>query len=161
MAHRMVILPTGPALSQVLLQNISRISGAFVENASFKGLENTENPVPSVLITARSSRNAYTAERLVQRAAMEVRHLDHHLSVYAKGRTRPHTDLVYSYFLLLHQKNICAPTQTLQSLHQVVRTVQNTRCTRLVPRGSAYGLFSTHKISFTTTPRIHLGRKEL
>lgn len=76
MTVRMVVLPIGPLLSPALLQSISRISGAFVENvhAKFAELEENENSVASVLITARNPRSAYTAERLVQRAAMEDAH---------------------------------------------------------------------------------------
>ncbi|KAH7334593.1 hypothetical protein B0J17DRAFT_113020 [Rhizoctonia solani] len=76
MAIRVISLPTGSALSPSLLQSISRVSGAFVENVDpkFVSLHEDENSPSSVSITARSPRSAYTAERLVQRAAMEAAH---------------------------------------------------------------------------------------
>jgi hypothetical protein len=68
------VLPTGPLLSPALLQSISRVAGAFCENVhrNPEDLEDNEDSRPSVLITARDPRSAYTAERLVQRAALEV-----------------------------------------------------------------------------------------
>ncbi|KAF8601747.1 hypothetical protein BDV93DRAFT_226875 [Ceratobasidium sp. AG-I] len=72
-AIRMVVLPTGPPLSPPVLQSISRVSGAFVENVHPK-LEENEGSTPSALITGRDPRSAYTAERLVQRAALEGAH---------------------------------------------------------------------------------------
>ncbi|ELU36288.1 hypothetical protein AG1IA_09683 [Rhizoctonia solani AG-1 IA] len=74
MTVRVITLPTGPSLSPSLLQNISRIAGAFVENidSKFASLGDADNSAASVSITAHSPRSAYTAERLVQRAALEA-----------------------------------------------------------------------------------------
>ncbi|CAE6378273.1 unnamed protein product [Rhizoctonia solani] len=76
MTVRVVSLPIGPSLSPSLLQSISRIAGAFVENTDpkFASLNDDENSVASVSITAHSPRSAYTAERLVRRAAVEAAH---------------------------------------------------------------------------------------
>ncbi|KAJ1301397.1 hypothetical protein OPQ81_008658 [Rhizoctonia solani] len=76
MTVKIVALPTGSSLSPSLLQNISRIAGAFVENLDpkFASFNDDGSSVASVSITARSPRSAYTAERLVQRAAMEAAH---------------------------------------------------------------------------------------
>ncbi|QRV97753.1 hypothetical protein RhiJN_25772 [Ceratobasidium sp. AG-Ba] len=73
---RKVVLPTGPPLLQSRLQKISRTADAFCENFT-QSLEDSSNgglPQALVLITARDARNAYTAERLVQRAALEDAH---------------------------------------------------------------------------------------
>ncbi|KAG9080770.1 hypothetical protein FRC06_006185, partial [Ceratobasidium sp. 370] len=75
---RMVVLPTGPPLSPSRLQSISRTAGAFCENVNRSpGDPEDEVQQPSVLITARDARCAYTAERLVQRAALEDKHRSH------------------------------------------------------------------------------------
>ncbi|KAG8717869.1 hypothetical protein FRC08_006464 [Ceratobasidium sp. 394] len=72
---RMVVLPTGPPLSPSRLQSISRTAGAFCENVNRPSQDPVhETQQPSVLITARDARSAYTAERLVQRAALEDKH---------------------------------------------------------------------------------------
>ncbi|CAE6437918.1 hypothetical protein ACGC1H_006541 [Rhizoctonia solani] len=84
MTVRIVRLPTGPPLSPSLLQGISRIAGAFVENVDpkFASLHDDKSSAVSVSIAARSPRSAYTAERLVQRAAMEAAHRSQ-LSIFA------------------------------------------------------------------------------
>ncbi|CAE6499111.1 unnamed protein product [Rhizoctonia solani] len=84
MTVRVVTLPTGPPLSSSLLQSISRIAGAFVGNVDprFASLHDGDTSAASVSITARSPRSAYTAERLVQRAAMEAAHRSQ-LSLFA------------------------------------------------------------------------------
>ncbi|KAG8736126.1 hypothetical protein FRC10_009667 [Ceratobasidium sp. 414] len=75
---RVVVLPTGPPLSPSRLQNISRTAGAFCENVNRSPWDPAdEAQPPSVLITARNKRSAYTAERLVQRAALEDKHRSH------------------------------------------------------------------------------------
>ncbi|CAE6444447.1 unnamed protein product [Rhizoctonia solani] len=76
MTVRVITLPTGSSLSPSVLQSISRIAGAFVENTDprFASLSDAEDSEASVSITAHSLRSAYTAERLVQRAAMEAAH---------------------------------------------------------------------------------------
>ncbi|KAG8722734.1 hypothetical protein FRC09_005796 [Ceratobasidium sp. 395] len=71
---RLVVLPTGPSLSSSCLQDISRTVGAFCENVRSSQDLIDGAARPSVLITAQDARNAYTAERLVQRAAMEIVH---------------------------------------------------------------------------------------
>ncbi|KAG8721311.1 hypothetical protein FRC09_008074, partial [Ceratobasidium sp. 395] len=71
---RLVVLPTGPPLSSSCLQDISRTVGAFCENVRPPQDLIDGAARPSVLITAQDARNAYTAERLVQRAAMEIVH---------------------------------------------------------------------------------------
>ncbi|QRW12311.1 hypothetical protein RhiLY_11310 [Ceratobasidium sp. AG-Ba] len=76
---RKVVLPTGPPLLQSRLQRISRTADAFCENLT-QSLEDSKDdglPQALVLITARDARNAYTAERLVQRAALEDAHRSH------------------------------------------------------------------------------------
>ncbi|CAE6396902.1 unnamed protein product, partial [Rhizoctonia solani] len=84
MTVRIVRLPAGPPLSPSLLQGISRVAGAFVENVDpkFASLHGDESSAVSVSIAARSPRSAYTAERLVQRAAMEAAHRSQ-LSLFA------------------------------------------------------------------------------
>ncbi|CAE7100182.1 unnamed protein product [Rhizoctonia solani] len=76
MTVRVVELPTGPPLSSSVLESISRTAGAFVENldSKFASLHDSESSTSSVSITAHNPRSAYTAERLVQRAAMETAH---------------------------------------------------------------------------------------
>ncbi|CAE6412942.1 unnamed protein product [Rhizoctonia solani] len=69
-----VKLPFGPALSPSLLQSISRIAGAYVENLDPKFASLHDETASSVSIIARDIRSAYAAERLVQRAAMEAAH---------------------------------------------------------------------------------------
>lgn len=96
----MVVLPTGPPLSSTTLQSISRVAGAFVENvhSKFAELEETEESTPSVLITARDARSAYTAERLVQRAALEVRPK---FSSFSNSRSRRRLSSYISYTFVI------------------------------------------------------------
>lgn len=73
---RLVVLPIGPPLAPSRLRTISRIADAFCENVTQppEDLEDGEGPRASVLVTARDARNAYTAERLVERAVLEDAH---------------------------------------------------------------------------------------
>ncbi|KAG8731872.1 hypothetical protein FRC11_001864 [Ceratobasidium sp. 423] len=83
MTIKIVGLPTGSSLSSSLLQSISRISGAFVENVDTKFVSLSGDGSSAVVsITARNPRSAYTAERLAQRAAMEAAHRSQ-LSLFA------------------------------------------------------------------------------
>jgi hypothetical protein len=167
---RIVVLPTGPMLSPALLQHISRTAGAYVENSDLElaKLKETKNSAASVLITARDPRSAYTAERLVQRAALEVRCLVQYLCAYY-AVTSSHGPLgmfirmyigltIRSSSLLSRAKLLWMP----QKSRQVASMMKNMHCTHLTHMDSEYVAFSTQGTLPLTTPYIcctHLGLK--